>query len=241
VSVTTEETAARTPDRRPGRFWLWYGILLAALLLLVSIGFVALQHLRADDRIPAAPQITVSDLAGGSFLSARQPIGPLGPSGQAVAHRASPLGLGGDVYTDPAQGTQPMALPGVPFTFLVPQSWGCDTTTAPVHHCADPAAGADSPALDLQVEHCPASCSADRAAIEKHLPYPVLPFYKDPYASVGDQSVNGQRYYRTLVDVFTVSADEPLRWLVVVRATASPDDGVIIQRIVNDIYAQTRT
>jgi hypothetical protein len=227
----------------PVQFWLSA----ASTVFLVLLGIVNLTRLHpttSDAAIPAVSPTVVPGLDGEPFVAAGHPIGPLGPSGDPVAHRSSALALVGAAYTNvKIPATQLMALPGVPFTFIVPETWGCQaalgTPTRTVHHCADRLAGSGGPGLDLDVERCPASCSeADRVAVEKRLHHQVRQFL-DPYVSLGAETTNG-RYYLTVVDIFTVSPEEPLGWIVVAQADSASADNQIVQRIVNDIYGQTR-
>jgi hypothetical protein len=230
---------------RKGPVGFWIRITLLSFIVLLNVADLVLPYLRGDDPIPAAPAITVSGLDGSPFVTARHPIGPLDPSGHALTHRPSGgLDITGAAYDDPSTGTQPMALPGVPFTFLVPETWACETTlvkpTSTGYHCANRVTAAGAPVLDLEVERCPASCAgAERAVVEAQLRRRVHGYWWDQYASLDDQVVNG-RYYLTVVDLFTVSTDEPLGWILAIQADSTPPDAAIIQCIVNDIYNQTR-
>jgi hypothetical protein len=229
---------------RPLGFWglLTWAVLMGALGVSTLVDHYSPPR---DAPIPTATPITVTVSGGDPFVTARHAIGPLDPSGDPVAHRPNHVGLVGAVYPNYSEQLQPMALLGVPFTFVVPETWACEpsvvTPTHAVQHCADRLPGPAPPELNLEVDRCPVSCTdADRATVVARLHHPVQNFPADEGAtSFGTETVNG-RYYLRMVDEFTVSPDEPLGWIVVAQADSVPADTAVVQRIVNDIYAQTR-
>jgi hypothetical protein len=239
------ETGAERPPTSKARVRFWLLVTATVCALVAGAINVLAPYLTGDGSpIPAGRPVAVPTFDGDPFVSARNPIGPLDPSGDSLAHRPSDLGLIGAVYTDYTLRTQSMGLPGVPFTFIVPETWGCEesvvTPSHTVQRCADRIVERGAPQLELEVDRCPSGCSdADRAAVEKSLRHQVERFFPDPYATLGTETVAG-RYYLTAVDVFTVNPEEPLQWVVVAQADSIPADAAIVQRIVNDIYGQTR-
>jgi hypothetical protein len=236
VTAGSDETAPAKPRRGIGTVPYWILIVLMAILLVYGALTLLRPEMSASTTpIPPASPTTVPTLAGDAFVSARHPIGSGG------GHRVSGLGLIGAVYPDAVVDGQSMTLPGVPFTFIVPSAWQCGATTVvgvtAAFRCAP---GDGGPQLTLYLRHCPTTCAdADRVALEDHLQIPPRLSAIDAYTHAGDQTVDG-RYSITLLDTFTVTAAEPLRWLVVAQADASPADAATVQRVINDIYAQTR-
>lgn len=180
--------------------------------------------------IPHAPPTNVADLAGDPFVSA-SPIQPRAP------HRAGPVQpLVGAAFA-PGEGTREMRLSGLPFTFVTPSSWGCLKGTVKVGaeawRCIDEHAGSGRPQVDIVVRRCAAACTdAQRAEFDTLLDHPATYHVHDAGTRYAEQTVNG-RYVLALNRVW---AD----WQVLIEAEAAPGDAAAVQKIANDIWAQTR-
>jgi hypothetical protein len=233
MTAVSDEAVPRQALRPVGPVRYWSFVVFMVIQLVVGVGNLVLLFGRTAS-IPTASQITVPPLDRAPFVSARYPIG------STATHRAGGLGLLGAVYPDTVAGGQSMTLAGVPFTFIVPSGWQCVATTGvgatAAYGCMATGGG---PKLTLFVRHCPMACAmVDRAILERPAPPPALTTL-DAYTQFGEPSVDG-RYAMIIVDVFTVSVAEPLQWLVLAKADGAPADIAAVQRVVNDIYNQTR-
>jgi hypothetical protein len=215
--------------------WVLAGLLILALLSL-SLTALLPWYLSRPRAIPSATPTSVADLAGDPFVSAA-PIPP------RPAHRsgaAQPLVSAVFGATD---ATRKMDLPGLPFTFLTPSSWGCltgsVTVSAQAWRCIDEHAGTDRPQLDIVVRHCAAACTeAQRAELDTLLTHPATYQVRDTATRYAERVVDG-RYVLTLNRVFTVVARGAADWQLLVEAEAAPGDAATVQKIVNDVWSQT--
>jgi hypothetical protein len=205
---------------------------LAAFLVLVLAALAAVRLLpwwhERPQAVPHATPTHVADLAGDPFVSPS-----VIPS--RAPHRSGPA-LVGAVF-GAGDSTREMHLSGLPFTFVTPHSWGClkgtVTVVADAWRCIDEHAGDGRPQLDLVVRRCAGACTeAQRAELDTVLDHPAVFKVRDAGTRYADRTIDG-RYVLTVDATF---AD----WQLLVEATAAPADTATLQKIVNDIWAQTR-
>ena len=199
--------------------------LLAALVLLA----LAPWWFSRPRAIPHATPTSVVDLGGGPFVSA-SPIQP------RAAHRAGPAQPLVGASFAPGDTTREMRLSGLPFTFLTPTSWGCLKGSVKVEaeawRCIDEHAGSGRPQIDVVVRHCAAACTdAQRAELDAILTHPATYRVRDAGTRYAEQTVGG-KYVLALNRVWG-------NWQVLLEAEAAPGDAAAVQKIVNDIWAQT--
>jgi hypothetical protein len=207
--------------------WAPFVVLVVLLGALAALRTMVWSHERPRP-IPQATPTSVADLAGDPFVS---------PSAipSRAPHRTGPA-LVGAVF-GAADSTREMRLSGLPFTFVTPHSWGClkGTVTVPAEawRCIDEHAGAGRPQIDLVVRRCAAACTAaQRAELDTILDHPAQFKVRDAATRWAEQTVGG----RYVLAVNATFAD----WQLLVEATAAPADAPTLQKIVNDIWAQTR-
>jgi hypothetical protein len=209
--------------------WVLGGVL--ALLLVAMLGLALMPWWYGRPKaIPHATPTNVADLTGDPFVSA-SPVQPRPP------HRSGPAQpLVGAVFA-PGDSTREMDLSGLPFTFVTAKSWGCLAGTVKVEaqawRCIDEHGGNGRAQIDIVVRHCaaPGCTDAQRAELDTLLDHPATYRVRDPGTRYAEQTVNG-RYVLTLNRVW---AD----WQLLIEAEAAPGDSVAVQKIVNDIWAQT--
>ena len=208
-------------------------IVVILVLLIALIGFTAYQFSRDDDvePIPASEPTTVAELSGTPFVSPSRVVQPL-------SHKAIRQALVGPTFVA-GDETREFRLRDVPVTFLAPNTWGCLRGTAgtlPAWRCIDEHMQG-SPTLDIVVNSCGIRCE------EAHHGPPVTSLIhqakltrRDATTRYAEETVNG-RYVLT-VDLVFANAGE--QWVIAAQAIGAPAQAPVVQRILNDIYSQTR-
>jgi hypothetical protein len=214
----------------------WFLILVTLLEVLLLILVAALPwYLFRPESISPAPSTQVPALTGQPFVSPSPKVHP--PN-----RPSSGKGIVGAAYTQ-ADDVREMMLLGLPFAFDVPSSWGClgaKSPNAAAWRCIDEQGGAQRSQVDLRLRHCPGPCTqAQRAEVGEGLAYGSKATVIDPATRVSEGTVAG-RYYLTLDRVLSPPPAGPGEWVVVVAARAEQADASTVQKIVNDIYVQTR-
>jgi hypothetical protein len=208
--------------------WVLFGVMVVLVIGGILMALMPWWYSRPR-AIPHAPPTNVADLAGDPFVSA-SPIQPRAP------HRSGPAQpLVGAAFAA-GDSTREMHLSGVPFTFVTPTAWGCLKGTVKVAadawRCIDEHGGKGRAQIDIVVRHCAAACTdAQRAELDTLLDHPATYRVHDPGTRYAEQTVGG-RYVLTLNGVHG-------DWQVLLEAEAAPGDAPAVQKIVNDIWAQT--
>jgi hypothetical protein len=217
----------------------WVGVVVVAFgIAVVAVGGWQIWSMGQPDDIPRAPRTPVADLTGDVFVSPS-------PAQPRASHR-SPTGapLIGAGF-DARDSVQDSVLRGLPFTFRMPRLWTCpdveryDATT--VHRCHDAGSGKppDAPHFHLVALRCPTACTqAERGAADQRLAAPPTYRERDAATRIAESTAGG-RYRLTVNRVYATVTVDRSAWVIVVDAHASAASAPAVQKIVNDIYAQT--
>jgi hypothetical protein len=219
---------------------LWAARVGLAIVAVLGLAMVAASlmpwYFSRPRKIPHSAPTNVAALAGDPFVSP-EPVVPSQP------HREWPReALVGPVF-EAGAGTREVKLDGLPFTFVVPRSWGCLRATVPVNaaawRCVDEQAGQGRAQVDVAVRHCPGPCTGEqRAETDRAVTDLPIDRTRDAATRFGEHTVDG-RYVLAVDRVFATSAGGAAEWLLVVEARARPEDAATVQKIVNDVYSQT--
>jgi hypothetical protein len=143
--------------------------------------------------------------------------------------------------------TRTISLKGVPFSFRVPQSWGClllsyDPTSTVVSCIDDTFKGDQRPRVRLTFRACPSGCSAtqqrqNRADIETFGKRWTAPDNQSTYAEAKNvtTSIGAGRYVLVVSRFFHGKPGGQLDRQLVVTASGGADRAGQVQQIVNDV------
>jgi hypothetical protein len=146
-----------------------------------------------------------------------------------------------------ADKTRTISLNGVPFSFRVPESWGClllssDATTTVVSCIDDAFQGDQRPRVRLTFRACPSGCTAaqqrqGRADIETFGQRWTAPDSQSTYAEAKNvtTSIGTGRYVLAVSRFFHGKPGGPLDRQLVMTASGGADRAGQAQQIVNDV------
>lgn len=146
-----------------------------------------------------------------------------------------------------ADKTRTISLKGVPFSFRVPQSWGClllsyDPTSTVVSCIDDSFKGDQRPRVRLTFRTCPSGCSATqqrqgRADLETFGQRWTAPDPQSTYAEANNvtTSIGTGRYVLVVSRFYHGKAGGQLDQQLVLTASGGADRAGQVQQIVNDV------
>jgi hypothetical protein len=157
---------------------------------------------------------------------------------------------GGVVFVDSEQTETVDELP-LPFAFRTPKAWSCSPTAVLGGRSSDgyacqPSNRAEQQQLVVAVRRCDDGCTAeDQSALSEIWFDRVWHRAPDPRrrdsttVSAEDPGTTSGTYHLVLSHFFADQPGQPLRWQVVVNASAPAKKQVDVQKVTNDIRSQT--
>jgi hypothetical protein len=263
---TGAPTPAQAGDRRTP-WWVAAAVVAALVMLLAGVFGWRILLLQDRDgltasRAPAplgtpapSPQAPLPDVVppGDASPSAPSPGAPgaPGPTPSGRPLETAGPGVAGPSFT-PDEDTREMRLEGLPFAFRVPATWGClrsDRAREPAVRwiCIDDRWVTEDrdgvpPGGIVEVAPCPTTCTdAEWEALrDAHAPLAAWRAVDAQTAVAEDSPQDRPGAYRIRMSrVFSATGDPDPDTHVYVEMTGDPDQVEALQKVVNDIRANT--
>ncbi|SDT15522.1 hypothetical protein [Actinoplanes derwentensis] len=230
-------------------------------LLLCVLGLLGVVNVvdRDTDRPAAAPPVSTTDPATVPPSTAAEPsavpssaASPAAPAAGKPTLRPTPARtLVGPSYST-RDRTYTMAIPGVPFAFRVPSTWGClkgkiDVPGATAWVCVDEGDPFDASApepdrgkrMQFMLRPCPGTCdNADVVTLSRDwFDDGAKAKFVDDRTAYVETARNADGRYTLDMSHFITVADGS-KWQVAVGVHSQPESKSLVQKLVNDMLTQ---